>query len=992
MKNFFLFCLSCMYIASVAQNTNIGGQINKYSRVTSVIYCGNRVTVDTPSLFQPGMQVLIIQMQGATIDESNTGTYGNITAYGPAGNYEILTIDSVIGDTVRFTYQLQRSYNAAQSVQLIPLPVYQTATVSSVLTCKPWGGATGGVLLLQADTLVLHDTIDITGTGFRGFYENDSSQLCFGDLLDYYYTDSMHGGIKGQGIVQYPYLFGRGKNANGGGGGNNQNTGGGGGGNFGLGGVGGQIIYRTILCQGLAPGQGGAGLTYSDSLNKAFMGGGGGCGHGNNSEGTPGTNGAGICLIIANVVVGNNQYILANGIDQLNIAGSDGAGGAGAGGTVLLNVGQYAGNLTVVAKGGIGGSLNNDYLTRSCMGPGGGGGGGVLWVSQPAVPANISYSAPGGPNGFNLDNVGTFCPYGVTNGAMPGDSGGIVTGLSIPEAADTFIRLHGTISNDTVLCNDQQITLSASGIASDSVYYSWSTGQNTPAISFLASQDDSFSVTVTDQAGCIITKQVFVKVYVVSPVFSPDMSLCTPQLLTLSAANPGATAVTYGWSTGAGTPTITFMADSSQAYTVTVYSDSLPTCRAADTIAVTVGHLAVTFSPAADTSVCPGNPVYLSANISSGSGVNYIWSTGDTTSSITVTPLTASAYGVTVTAAGGCISTHSFAVGMDFLGISPPLRDTAICPGGQATLTAIVPNATGLTYRWSDGETAQQISVMPPATQTYAVTVTSANGCSGIDSATIIIDSVRVAGHDTTTCPGSVAMLTAYASGIGQNISYLWSGGQTGQTITVTPAASQSYAVTATDSLGCRASDSLYVTTGNAADNLSIQITAVPDSAAEPGDTVQLSVTGSRLLSFIWSPGIYLSDSTVQSPIDTPLKSTVYCVVATDSNNCKAEVCKEIGVGIPPAQIALPDAFTPNGDGMNDLYIVQALAGTIISSVNIYDRWGMLLYHDDNNQGWDGAYKGVAQMAGTYTCFVSYYQKLYPGLLFYRSATFNLLR
>lgn len=996
MKKFLLlFIFPLLYVNAGAQNTNISGTINKYSKVTAIEYCGNRIIVDTPSLFSVGMQVLLIQMQGVTIDQTNSANYGNISNYNSAGNYEIQTVDSILGDTIKFRYEIERQYDPAHSVQLLPLPVYQTATVTGVLTCKAWEGNTGGILLLKADTLILNDSINVSGKGFRGFYENDSSQLCFGNLTDYFYTDSMHGGIKGEGVVQYPYLYGRGKNANGGGGGNNQNTGGGGGGNFGKGGLGGQIVYRTFTCQGTGPGVGGALLSYNDTLNKIFMGGGGGCGHGNNSEGTSGTNGGGICLIIANVIIGNNQYIKAEGFDQLNIAGSDGAGGAGAGGTVILDVTRYSGNVSVSTRGGIGGSLDNDQLARSCMGPGGGGSGGALWVNQAAVPANITYTAPGGPNGINLDMVGTLCAYGVSNGALPGDTGGSITGLVLPISARPYIRLHATVSNDTSLCNNQQVTLSANGISSDSVSYIWSGGQTTSSVSFLATQSGPYSVTVTDDNACSVIEHINLKVYNVNPNFSPNIGVCSPQNVTLSAQNPGTTAVTYVWNTSATTPTITFFADSTTSYSVTVTSDSLASCFAIDTIYVSVGNLSLTFSPSIDTAVCPGNPVTLSVNDTSSIGLTYTWSNAASTSSITVSPTTNISYDVTVSAGAGCTATHSFVINMDYLGTFIS-ADTTICPGGSASISVSVPNVNNVHYLWSNGDSTQQISVSTYSTQAYTVTVSSPNGCTGTATMNVDVDSVKISmtpTPDTTVCPGGTAILSATAIGSGHTPSYLWSTAATTQTIHVNPIGNTSYSVTATDSLGCRATDSIAISVSNTADHLTLQISATPDTSAGPGDTVHLTVTGAALETYAWTPGEYLSDSTIQSPIATPLRAVNYCVSVTDSNHCIAQICTEITVGIPAARIALPDAFSPNGDGNNDLFrVLTADGNTIVAYLHIYDRWGKLLYEDNDNHGWDGTFKGVAQEIATYTCYVCYYQVLYPDRKFYAMGSFNLFR
>ena len=991
MKKFILFLLFPLLSAFVlAQNTNISGSINKYSKVTAMEYCDNRILVDTPSLFQVGMQVLIIQMQGATIDVTNTSSYGNITNYGTAGNYEIETIDSILGDTIKFRYQLERKYDITHNVQLIPVPTYRTATVSGVLTCKGWEGNTGGVLVLKADTLILNDSIDITGKGFRGFFNNDSSQLCFGNLTDYFYTDSMHGSIKGEGVVQYPYLWGSGKNANGGGGGNNENTGGGGGGNFGKGGIGGTIVARSAFCLGNGPGVGGGSLLYSDSLNRVFMGGGGGCGHSNNSEGTPGTNGGGICIIIANTLIGNNQFILANGFDQNRIAGSDGAGGGGAAGTVLLDVNRYIGNLFVIAHGGLGGSLDNDQIARSCMGPAGGGAGGVLWVNQTTVPASIHFSAPGGPNGINLDLVSTLCAYGVSNGAMPGDTGGSVTGLIVPIDSTPYIRLTSTASGDTTVCNDQQITLDAMGLASDSVYYIWSTGQQTASITFLATQSGPYTVTVSDQNTCTFVKQINLKVYVVSPNFTPSTFLCSPQNITLSAQNPGSTAVTYAWSNGATSPTTSVFADSSMIYCVTVTSDSLPSCRAIDTIYVDVGNLIVTYTPSIDTAVCPGNPVILSATASLSGGISYGWSTGAVTSSIIVFPVSDTTYDVTVSAGAGCTSTHSFVIARNYLGtfITP---DTTICPGGTASATVTVPNVNNLSYLWSNGDTTQQISVTADTTTLYAVTATSSNGCTGTATMIAYVDPIRTPIRDTTICPGSIANLSIEVSPIGHTI-YLWNNGSSSPAITVSPLGTTMYTLTVRDSLACTATDTIIVLINNNATHLNPQITAIPDSAGASGDSVHLSVTGASIASYAWTPGESLSDSTIQSPIATPLIATYYCVAVTDLSHCTDTVCKEIFVGIPTALIAIPNAFSPNGDGKNDLYQVLASGGTIIASLKIYDRQGMLVYEDTTDHGWDGTFHGAAQASGTYLCFVTYYLQLYPDIIYCRTGSFELFR
>ena len=145
-------------------------------------------------------------------------------------------------------------------------------------------------------------------------------------------------------------------------------------------------------------------------------------------------------------------------------------------------------------------------------------------------------------------------------------------------------------------------------------------------------------------------------------------------------------------------------------------------------------------------------------------------------------------------------------------------------------------------------------------------------------------------------------------------------------------------------------------------------------------------------MTFAWTPGEYLSDSTIQSPIATPLIATYYCVAATDSSLCTIEVCQEVKVGIPPARIAIPSAFSPNGDNKNDTYYILTSNGTIIASLKIYDRKGILIFDNTTGQSWDGTYRGAPQPQGTYVCFITYYQELYPDNLFYKEASFDLFR
>ncbi|MFK7786451.1 MAG: T9SS type A sorting domain-containing protein [Crocinitomicaceae bacterium] len=438
MKKLFITSLfTCVALLSFAQNTNISGVINAYTNVTTI--SGTTVSVGSSAGYSAGDQVLIIQMQGATINESNSSSFGNITGIGNAGNYEFATICSVPNGTQLIVNNVQRTYSVSGNVQVVSVPVYDDATITGTLTADPWNGSVGGILVFECNgTLTMNAAIEISGLGFRGGAITTSTYSCsaFSNVTDYFYniTDG-RGANKAEGVALFipSKTGGRGAQANGGGGSNDHNGGGGGGANGSAGGLGGERIPATpFTCKCTAPGAAGKANTYSTSANKVFLGGGGGSGHENNvGEGSSGVNGGGIVIIKSNALNGNGQWINANGAPGPNPS-FDGAGGGGAGGTVLLDVASYAGTLNINANGTDGGGVYGSG-SSNCNGPGGGGSGGVLWVNQGSVPTNVNYVASGGLSGTTLGSMQSNCPVGGTNNATAGSAGITVTSLSIVE-------------------------------------------------------------------------------------------------------------------------------------------------------------------------------------------------------------------------------------------------------------------------------------------------------------------------------------------------------------------------------------------------------------------------------------------------------------------------------------------------------------------------------------------------------------------------------
>ncbi len=198
--------------------------------------------------------------------------------------------------------------------------------------------------------------------------------------------------------------------------------------------------------------------------------------------------------------------------------------------------------------------------------------------------------------------------------------------------------------------------------------------------------------------------------------------------------------------------------------------------------------------------ICEGQSTVLCATPGA---FSYLWSTGETTSCITVSA--AGTYSVTITDANGCISTCSVTVTVYPLPVCTITGNSPICEG-QSTVLCATPGA--FSYLWSTGETTSCITVS--AAGTYSVTITDANGCISTCSVTVTVYTLPVCtitGGNTPICEGQSTELCVLPPGA---LSYLWSTGETTSCITVSAAGT--YSVTVTYENGCISTCSVAVT------------------------------------------------------------------------------------------------------------------------------------------------------------------------------------
>ncbi|HEY1214236.1 MAG TPA: gliding motility-associated C-terminal domain-containing protein, partial [Bryobacteraceae bacterium] len=131
------------------------------------------------------------------------------------------------------------------------------------------------------------------------------------------------------------------------------------------------------------------------------------------------------------------------------------------------------------------------------------------------------------------------------------------------------------------------------------------------------------------------------------------------------------------------------------------------------------------------------------------------------------------------------------------------------------------------------------------------------------------------------------------------------------------------------------------------------------------GSSVQLQpvVTGD-IERYAWSPSVGLSDPTVVAPWASPVATTSYQLYVVTVDGCYAKASERVEVYYP---LRMPEAFSPNGDGRNDVFRVPPATPVTIRSLAVFNRQGLrVFFSSDVGMGWDGRFDGVAQPAGTY--------------------------
>lgn len=660
--------ISLLFIinSSTGAQTLVSGIVNDYTKVTAII--ADQLSVTSSAGFAAGDKVLVIQMKGATIDNTASPSYGDITAYGSAGLYEFQVVESVAPGTLDLSSALCNIYDVTGCVQVVRVPVYSDAeVVAPGITCQPWNGTTGGIVAIETTGgLTLSANIDVSGRGFRGGNFCSSSFSCSDPAWFSSSGGACSGGAKGEGIADF--IMGeegsRGKLANGGGGANRGNCGGGGGSNYGQGGLGGRF-YSGCSFPGIQ-GIGGAPLDYSN--DRAYLGGGGGGGYRDNGQPTTnGGDGAGIVILQCNSLDGGGQQILANGNDVVGITNDEGAGGGGGGGSIILHLTTMSGPLDLRANGGRGGDTENFIFTSNCHGPGGGAGGGYIATTLPIWAASVTTEVEGGTNGNVLHNTTVCGPAPTPHGATSGADGGVVLGLISDPGGPTV-----DLGSDQSICDGLTFTFDA-GTGFDS--YLWNDGSDAQTLD--AATSGTYFVEVETDCG-IAYDTVELEVFPLPLIdLGDDISFCLGDSVVFDGGlmNPGDIRI---WSDGSADQTLTAFNAGQYWLQVTDANG----CLGGDTVEVSEVFALPIVELGPDVEVCPGETALFDASTDFDS---YLWNSGQISSVIEVGDT--ATYLVIVTDDNGCVGEDSVHLG--FL----PLDS---CESALAIPNAFTPNGDGL--------------------------------------------------------------------------------------------------------------------------------------------------------------------------------------------------------------------------------------------------------------------------------------------------------
>lgn len=581
--------------------------------------------------------------------------------------------------------------------------------------------------------------------------------------------------------------------------------------------------------------------------------------------------------------------------------------------------------------------------------------------------AGLGDAASPNPEAFPLDV--TAYVLAVSNGGCTARD----TVLVIPSSP------HADAGADLSLCLGDTTTLAASGSGS----FAWDPATGLSAADIAAPSafplvTTDYALLMTDSIGCTDRDTVRVTVHALPEADAgDDASICPGRTIALGGAPTGPGGSTFAWTPSTGLSDPEAANPDATPAVVTTYIVTVTDahqCTAVDSITVDLLPGPVT-SAGSDVHVCLGDSVPLSAT---GAGT-FAWSpvTGLSDPALPdpwASPVQTTTYVVTLTDGSTCTATDTVRVTVVGLPVADAGPDVWACPGFDVQLHG----TGGGTAAWSPTTDLDDPAILaplasPPNTTTYTLTITDGNGCTASDAAQVLVSAQPPvdAGADASTCVGQPVVLGGSPTSV-PGATFLWTppDGLSDATATnpaASPTAPTTYVLTVTSDT-CTARDSVTVL---------LQGLSTVDFAVriEPGcDDVRAFLTpdGPAAATYLWD----FSDGTTSSdpaplhtfPYDEPI---TVMVTATDAAGCSATRTHTFPVGSFDTLVngILPNVFTPNNDGKNDVFGVPGDARIgACGQLVVFNRWGQKVFESlGRAMTWDGRdFAGQACTNGTY--------------------------
>ncbi|MEX1190928.1 MAG: gliding motility-associated C-terminal domain-containing protein [Brumimicrobium sp.] len=932
----------------VLGNETIGTQdtwVNTYTYLTTDATAGaTSIDVDDSQMsgalfttdLDEGDLILIIQMQGATVDINTTPTtswgsnytvqnswitgsnpdwdqteFGQVLDYNNAGNYEFVEVQSVGTGTITLNCGLDKNYDESGHVQVVRIPRFEDLTVpnNTSITGPDWNGFTGGIVSIEVNgelEIIGSGRIHADEIGFRGG-EIDGNSALTCDLGGTGYLgsyDNVEGSEKGEGIAgfytEYDNLesrYCRGAVANGGGGANYHNAGGGGGSNVGVG---------TFYGYGVAD------ATYAavwDLENTNLMtnpsSGGGRGGYSNASENedpaTLGPNNSNWGSDCRRPTGGTGGHALTYDSQKVFLGGGGGAGddnngyggdGGRGGGAVMLQLyGNTSGTGSITANGEDGADATGPAPGWGAKtgddGSGGAGGGGSIHISNAnPIPGGIDLIATGGKGGDQFIQV-HFASSNQADGPGGGGAGGLIA-FSSGTPTQNVAGGDGGTTNSSFMTNFplNGATGGANGID----------GQSTDHFDLVAEND-----TVCGGGSTSLTANV-------------NGTLPSGASIEWYDAQYGGTNLGSGATYN--TPSLTSNA--------TYYVGVCPgTFRIPVEVIVSPDIVITGAPPTISPETCNGNDGSITGLTASGGfgTLTFDWN-GNTTPTEDLTNAVGDDYTLTVTDENGCTETSGIHTIPPSPGPSIDISNIVIqdetCLGNDGSITGIVATGSNITIEWN-GNIEPDEDLTGLSGGSYTIEVTDDVNCTSsagpftvnTDSGPTIDDS-NVSLTDET-CFGDDGEITGI-SVTGTNLTYEWNGIETSSQDTIGVSADD-YTLVITDGSGCTATSGPYTINeipGPVVDDTNIVIS---DEGCNQGNgsITGITATGNNL-SYVWN-------GTVEPQIDIlNLSSGAYTLEVVDDLGCSVTVGPYNIQNIPDpvidlSNIEIEDVTCNGGDG-----------------------------------------------------------------------------